>query len=143
MSFHIAYTEGIFEGEGLFVREDEKDKAIWVTELLAPLLNQSVRLALVQAPPGKIDPEKWGGGCCLWQSKGYCPAGHHQDPYFLLNFAFEGVLSKTGDTFHITVFDGSVKTLPLPQMEGHYGRLAVATLLDVEKMRDALHAKGV
>lgn len=48
----------------------------------------------------------------------------------------DGVLR--ADPWRVEKFDGTVATVPFRGMEGHYGRLAAATMVDVEKMREAL-----
>lgn len=106
---------------------------------LEPLVGQRVRLAMHHLPPSlaDLDESKWGGGACLWQPHP-CPAGHHERPGFLLNVTGDGVLRHEGGKWHLDRLDGTRLDLPFHLMAGHWGRLAAAPILEVDKMRDTL-----
>ena len=123
-TFRTALLEGIFyEDDGKIVT----DKGGSVEDLLAVHF----------VPQLPIDPDKWGGGCCLWQPRP-CPAGHHEHPDQILNISVRGVLSHTGGHWHIDQMDGKRVEIPLVLLDGHYGRLAAASIFDVQKIRESM-----
>jgi len=132
MNFKAVLLEGVFGDSPKGVCASGKA----VADELRPLVGERIRFAMHHLPPNltHLDISRWGGGSCLWQPAP-CPAGHHQDPGWLLNVTEEGTLD---DQWDIHRLDGTVFRLPLELMVGHYGRLAAATLFEVEKMRDAL-----
>ena len=69
-----------------------------------------------------------------------CPVGHDRHPDRMLTFHLEGVLRE--DPWSIEKFDGSVVPIPFRGMPGHYGRLAAATIPDLERMKEALSKFG-
>ena len=112
-----------------------------VTDILDPLLGKQVQVAAHYYPPNGpegIDLGKWGGGCCLWEPYGWCFAGHHEDPQFLLNVSHMGTLAKNAEGYYLIAFDGSWQHLPFSLLVGHHARIAAATAIDVEKMRQSL-----
>jgi len=113
--------------------------------VLSVLEGQRVKFAAHHLPPTtQPDPSKWGGGCCLWQPSGKCPAGHHERPTWLFNISLEGVLIRTGEAWSVESFDGKTTALSLREMlVGHHARITSATLLDVEKMREAVESKNM
>jgi len=135
--------------EGVFYKTDSRllcasDRGVVdVNAMLSPLQGQRVRLAAHHLPPNPPDPTKWGGGCCLWEQTGRCPAGHHARPTWLFNLSHEGILVQDGATWVVESFDGTRTPFRLEEMlVGHQARVAAATVLDLEKMRDALGAAG-
>lgn len=142
MEFQVVLVEGVFDQQGgeYLVRSDAVSPAKSVHDELKPMVDTRIRVALHHLPPDLGDLEgKWGGGSCLWQPSP-CPAGHHERPGYLLNVTGEGILrySEQRRLWRIDRLDGSNFVLPFELMVGHYGRLAAATLLDIEKMRDEL-----
>lgn len=128
----------------MFYLDHESDKALTVktetgamrvSDIMQPLENSDILLAVHYMP--KMSPEtglEWGGGCCLWQPFKWCPAGHHDDPTFLLSFSERGCLTKHGDKWSIMTFDGAFKTVPFDLLEGHEARIAAVTLVNWESM---------
>jgi hypothetical protein len=136
--------------EGIFYEDDARrllcDTGRGVKDVrvdLRALLGQRVRIAAHHLPRDP-DPLRWGGGACLWQPSGRCPAGHHDRPTWLYNFVAEGVLDETEDVFRVEGFDGGVVEVALATMlPGHHARVAAATVLSAEAMREALDASGM
>lgn len=118
-------------------------------DTLKPLIGRRVQLAFHHVPNMPIDPTRWGGGCCHWESYGRCPFGHHQEPTKLFNLAASGVLvydldhTKASGGWWLEQFDGTRVMLPFAHvLPGHYGRVAAATLDAVDDMRSALEQLG-
>ncbi len=109
-----------------------------LSQTLDPLIGKQVNIAFHHTPPMPPDPTKWGGGCCYWQSYGWCPAGHHEQPGLLLNVTGEGVLQVNDGVYSVKGFDGTVQDLPLHNLIGHEARVAAATMMDINKMRESL-----
>jgi len=151
--FHIVILEGLFyiSGVGELCVEKETGAKVIVADHLQPMIGERVRFALHHIPPAKIDESKWGGGCCHFQPS-ECPVGHHNNPAWLLNVSGEGYLQRKYQPnaqgsergpWRLTQFDGTDLELPLEGLVGHDSRIAVASVLDVEKMREALEGQGV
>lgn len=134
--------EGVFyQKEGHLVA-DRNGQSMVVGETLGPLVGEEIQIALHHLPPFPPNPKLWGGGCCLWQASGCCPAGHHRDPGLLLNVSGTGVLRQAEDRWWLDKFDGTEMTLPLQLLEGHSARVVAATTFSVEAMRGTLAAQG-
>ena len=126
--------------EGLFYRRDgiiTTDKGVALFEQLEPLVGQDIHLAVHFLPSDPPNPERWGGGCCMWQPS-QCPAGHHEHPDRLLNLAVRGVLGRDGDQWWIDQFDGKRVQIPFTLLDGHQGRVAAASVFDVQAMQESL-----
>lgn len=129
--------------EGLFYIQDGKistDRGDFLYEHLEPMVGQDIQLALHFLPPTPPDPDRWGGGCCMWQPA-ECPAGHHEHPDRILNIALRGVLRHEGDQWSLDTFDGKQVVLPFALLDGHHGRVAAATVFDVQAMQESLAEK--
>jgi len=127
MHFEAAFVEGVFYidhemGGGLHIRSSKGVEK--VSDLLQPLKDTKVQLALHYLP--SMTPDRWGAGCCYWEPFGKCPAGHHNDPTFLLHFAESGILTLHEDKWSIQT-DSSIKAVPFDLVEGHDARLVVVT----------------
>jgi hypothetical protein len=142
-NFKAVLVEGLFHETdlGYVIQPDGYGPQKAVEDELNPLVGQRVRLAMHHLPPNLNNPDesKWGGGSCLWQPH-RCPAGHHDRPGFLLNVTGDGVLRRDADRgrWHLDLLDGSRLDIPFHMMVGHIGRLAAATLVEVDQMRDSL-----
>ena len=139
--FRILLIEGIFyinDGR-LTAKKDGDSNIIDVVEALTPFVGTEVQFAVHFLPPMPPDPKRWGGGCCLWEPSGKCPAGHHEQPGLLLNVSGRGVLRQGPDTaWWLDVFDGSRMELPLLLLDGHAARVASVSVFDAEKMKESL-----
>jgi hypothetical protein len=126
--------EGLFYiSEGKLVTEDGDD----LYEQLVPFVGQDIQLAMHFLPPNPPDMTRWGGGCCMWQPA-ECPAGHHDHPDRLLNIALRGVLGRDVDRWFIDTFEGNQVDLPFALLDGHHGRVAAATVIDMQAMQESL-----
>jgi hypothetical protein len=118
----------------------------FIKDALDPLLNQSVQISLHYYPPNGpsgIDLQKWGGGSCMWEPYGWCIAGHHENPHFLLNVSDKGLLTKKDGEYQLKLFNGTTISLPFSKLVGHHSRIVAATHMDVEKMREALSSHDI
>lgn len=152
--FHAILLEGLF-----FLAEDRHFRDILVQTptgiqplyaALCPLIGQRVYFAVHHVPSDPIDPSRWGGGSCLWQPAARCPFGHHEHPTRLFNLTAQGMLTYAFDPdtnsegWSIACLDGSRVVLPLATcLPGHTARVAAATVLSVEQMRDSAGAAGM
>jgi len=134
MEFHAVLLEGLFftSPEGDLQVQTETGENIPVRDRLVPLVGQHIQLAVHHVPSGGIDLAAWGWGSCQWKPAD-CPAGHHKKPGFLFSFAGNGVLEQ--DPWRL----GSTH-IRFSMMPGHYGRLAAATIPDIESMKDEMAA---
>ena len=138
--FDTILIEGIFyrdETSSLMARAPE-GKVSAVDQVLGRLENLEIQFAMHHLPEMPLIPDRWGGGCCMWQASGKCPAGHHENPSFLLSIAGRGVLRRQEDGWHLATFEGEDISIPLHQMEGHMGRIAAVTIIDLNKLRDSI-----
>ncbi len=136
MGFNVVLLEGVFSGPHLTVPGGSVDDAI------AEFVGTRVRLAAHHLPADPVDPTRWGGGSCTYQPDP-CPFGHHDDPTRMYSYSGEGVLDRDGRDWTITRFDGTVDRVGVRALVGHRGRVAVAPVVDVDAMRDAVAASGV
>lgn len=135
--FQVILEEGLFyeQEDILFVEHDGGTRSA-LPVVLAPLVGRRVQFALHHLPPDGLQPERPGAGSCRFPEGRGCPVRHDQHPDRLLAFHLDGVLKK--DPWRLEKFDGTEVVIPFGGMPGHYGRVAAATVLDVEAMRDAL-----
>jgi hypothetical protein len=116
---------------------------------IRPFLDGRVQIAVHQLPNMPPDLTRWGGGSCLWMGAGLCPFGHHKEPFRLFNVSGDGFLrydldhGRSEGGWWLDRPDGAREILPLAMaMAGHRGRVAVATAMTVEQMRDAVMSSG-
>lgn len=133
MGARVEVLSGIFwkrNGTDLMLSPDEGD-AVVVFDALRPFEDTRVKISLHHWPE-TIQEGKWGGGCCLWQPAGRCPAGHHERPASLLNAGGQGVLRKVADGWVLEPDGGVPEPLPFHLLEGHRGRVIVVAVADLE-----------
>jgi hypothetical protein len=135
VGFNVVLLEGVFTGSSLSINGGT------VADALAQFIGERVRLAAHHLPADPIDPTRWGGGSCTYQP-GPCPFGHHADPTRMYSVTAEGVLSKDGNAWTLTRFDGTTVFVGLDALIGHRGRVACAPMFDVEAMRDSVMSSG-
>jgi len=137
MKFHAVLLEGLFfaSPQGDLQVQTETGEIIPVLDRLLPLVGQQVQLAVHHLPSGGVDPSAWGWGSCQWKPA-ECPAGHHTRPNFLFSFSGNGVLLQ--DPWRLDLSDGGTSPIDFAVMPGHHGRLAAATVPDIEKLKDEL-----
>ena len=129
--------------EGLF--RSDKEGNVWVdqpyhngdilaiTALLPNLVGHHVQFAMHQTPVMPFDSTLRGLGSC--HVEGICPCGHDDGYFNLYNIVANGTLR--ADPWRIEQFDGTTVDLRLDLMVGHDGRLACASITELEKMREA------
>lgn len=162
--FHAILLEGVFylgdepypdvNGEtregytDLLVPHRDGPKSVY--DELLPLVGSKVRVAAHHLPMLPIDPARWGGGCCMFQEMGHCPFGHHEHPGRLFNVSEEGILvydidhSRSEGGWWVERFDGTRVPLPLAHaLVGHQSRVAAATALAIDEMKDAVAESGM
>ena len=138
-NFNTVVLEGVFyrDADGFLTVQTEQGNQ-FVDYTLHQFENQEVQLAMHHLPKIPLIPDQWGGGCCHWQASGKCPAGHHEHPSFLLSVSERGILRHVLDKWFLETFEGTKVILPLHLMEGHTGRLAIVTIVNLEKLRESL-----
>jgi hypothetical protein len=164
--FQALLLEGIFyqdDDHGLMVTPD-KGPPVRVIDALMRLNERNVQISAHHLPVMPPDPTRWGGGCCFWEqgragqfkaygsdTEPFCPFGHHHEPTKLFNLVAQGILHYKGEFYPsedrvvIHQFDGTevdFKTAFQSYLPGHRGRIAAATVVDIEKMREALLKSG-
>lgn len=111
---------------------------------LHALEGQRVRIAAHYLPVSPPDMSRPGAGSCLWPI-GKCPAGHQTRPDWLFAMTGEGILSyKSKGLWVIEGLDGQEQQIPLGTLlPGHQARVAAASLLTIEEMRDTVTRAGL
>lgn len=136
----LSYKERFesIDAERLLVEQEGKP-TLRVVDYLRPALGQQVVFAMHHVPV-VMNPFEWGGGNCKWQKEGWCPAGHHLDPWYFFNMTENGVLEESGGIWRIRdwLVHEKIAEIPFHKMVGHFGRIASATVLDAQKMADDL-----
>ena len=136
-NFQVLLVEGRFyEDESGVGVETDSGLHLSVSKILQPLAGERIQLAVHHLPPDGIQPGKPGAGSCLYPGGYGCPVHHDRVPDHLLSVHAEGVLRE--DPWRIEKFDGSVVSLPLWCLPGHYGRIAGSPVIDIEAMKDQL-----
>lgn len=116
---HVTQLRGVFYKEhGRLFVADEIGRTFDVHQSLEPYYGKEVELRAHHRPREPLMPDRWGGGCCFWQSSGSCPFGHHNDPSGLFVVGGKGVLRYDGDWY-------LGESLNLRMLEGHRGELVV------------------
>lgn len=140
--FQAALVEGLFFWEnGTIHIEKDGGERVALATVLQPLVGHRVQFALHHLPPHGLQSDQPGAGSCRFPGGVGCPVQHDQHPDRMLAFHLEGVLQ--ADPWRLLKFDGSIVAVPVQGMPGHYGRVAGATVIDVDAMRDALNRKGL
>ena len=143
MAFKSVLVDGVFykKDSVLLVKRDDNPEPTVVDDELEKLIGQKIQITVHHWPPTPVVSDRWGGGCCMWEQKGECPAGHHKNPAYLLNFSASGVLRHTDSKWWMEVEKDTIETIPLDMMEGHIGRIVAVTLIDASTFADDLDFK--
>ena len=128
--------EGIFyeEGDDILVQMDKHPQPVVVREALTPMIDQEIHLVAHHFPAEPLDETRWGGGCCMWESVGKCPAGHHKDHTYLFNLTAQGILCY--DPIKGWTVDG--QPIDLRMLVGHRSRIVVVVKFNLDKMKASL-----
>lgn len=105
------------------VDEDHGDQKL--EDELRAMTGGLVQAFLHHAPPEPHDPNRWGGGCCLWESSGKCPSGHHDRKGYLYEVTGTGQLVERGEKWFIERDSQSDLPIYLDMLEGHRCRVSV------------------
>lgn len=138
MDFISVILEGVFyrktSSNDVWVADQVKGD-VCVLDELSPMEGRLIQASMHHKPQNPIQP-RWGGGCCLWQPSP-CPAGHHEDPSYLLNVMGRGVLEIGQGGYCLLQADYGDIDLPLHLMDGHYGLLVAVTIIDSDPVGDS------
>ncbi len=120
----VLIIEGVFylNTDGHICSED----GVVLDDAMAPFEGRSVVATVHHLPP---DPPTsgWGGGSCMWQPAGKCPAGHHDNPSWLHHVSVTGPLKRTADGWLV-----GGKSLQLELLDGHRSRVALVEVFNPE-----------
>jgi hypothetical protein len=119
----------------------EKATTKRVVEVMKPALGQNIIFSMHHVPV-VMNPFQWGGGNCIWQPEGWCPAGHHLDPLCFFHLQETGILGIEEGVWGLRTFMGKWVPISFHSMVGHFGRIASATVLDAERMKEELLSMG-
>lgn len=125
----VFYQEG---AEGAFMVADEFDGTQSVQDRLTPFAGQTLRVLAHHRPREPLLKDRWGGGCCLFEGSGTCPAGHHADPHYLYTFNAVGLLTFSESRWAVQTEKGQ-KELDLSQLVGHRSQI---TLINMPNLAD-------
>jgi len=139
-AFHVVLLEGVYATQNNARVVVGDSSTTDVVEEFRRLTGREVKVLLQHVPP-VVYSDRWGGGSCLWEGSGNCPAGHHLNPGFLLNVDLDGVLEEdeVSGTWSVRSATES-HILPLSMLEGHHVRVVVVPLPDLEAMKASLEA---
>lgn len=140
MAFKSVLVDGVFyvKDSVLLVKRDDNPEPTVVADELEKLLDKKIQITVHHWPPNPVVEGRWGGGCCMWEQKGECPAGHHKNPAYLLNFSAAGVLRHTDTKWWLEIDENTIEAIPLELMEGHIGRIVAVTLIDAKTFAEDL-----
>lgn len=138
MGFQSVIIDGLFyEKDGqILVKKDGDIDPVVVEEVLKPLIDRRIQITIHHWPPEPINEKHWGGGCCMWEPTGKCPAGHHENPEYLLHMVGKGMLRTSDNGWLLEFDDHTFESLPFDKMVGHLGRLVAITLMDESTFAD-------
>ena len=115
------------EGEG------KKD----LESILSPYIGENISFA-AHHTVNPDTPLLKGFGSCLAEGNSWCVFEHHKHPSRAFSFNTEGVLRQEDHHLYVEKFDGRKDFIPLFMLVGHRGRIAAATVFDVEKMKETV-----
>lgn len=132
MEFRVLNLLGVVyrhdDGALHIVDEDKGDRNL-MDELRA-MTGGAVEAYLHHAPPDPPVTSRWGGGCCMWESTGRCPAGHHERKGYLYEVGGRGQLAERDGKWFLD--RDSKDDLPIffDMLEGHRCRVSVIPQVD-------------
>lgn len=139
--FRVILLEGLFYAlDGRMRVEESGGRHVSLDEVLQPVSGSNVLLVLHHLPQEEVDPSRPGAGSCRYPGGRGCPAGHEHHPDRLLTFRMEGALR--GDPWRIEHTSDTTCAIPFVGMPGHYGRLAITTVVDLADLRKKLSTLG-
>ena len=125
---------GVFyEEDTRLMVADEYDGAQDVLEVLEPLMRYELRILAHHRPVEPVDEERWGGGCCFYESSGFCPFGHHEDPANLYTFNAVGKLRVEGQKLFVDDGEESKECL-VHFLVGHRSQIVITSIPDLDEL---------
>lgn len=128
----MVMLEGVFKQVDGQTQVQRGDQTLAVEAALASLVGHHVQFAMHHVPTLPFNPSLRGLGACHVEGK--CPVGHDDGNFDLYNVVGNGVLHQ--NPWRIEAFDGSVTEIDMNSMVGHTGRIACASLTELEKLRE-------
>jgi hypothetical protein len=127
---------GVFyRGEdGCLMVADELDGTRAVEAEVAHLEGREVRLLAHHRPVEPHDAARWGGGCCMHESAGRCPFGHHEEASRLYLFNEVGTFRIEDSRWMV---GGETPTECLVDfLTGHRSQIVITSIPDLEKIEE-------
>lgn len=132
----------LYEGEfkatddgSVWVDQPNRDgESVVIQTALKQLVGHHVQFAMSHLPEMPVDVSKRGLGSC--HVEGVCPYGHNSGNLGIYAVTANGVLHES--PWRIEGFDGTVTEIRFEWMPGHAGRIACASLSELEKLRDSV-----
>ena len=132
MELKIVSCEGVvYKKDDSYLIADTLKGDTDISSLITPLVSFSrVEFLGQHFPELPLQMERWGGGCCMWESIGNCPTKHHERPGYLFEFKETGKLEEKDGGW---VING--RHIPLELFNGHRCRIIVVPVLNVEDLK--------
>lgn len=111
---------------------DEFDGVQDVLKAFEPLMKDEMRLLAHHRPLEPMDQERWGGGCCYFETTGKCHFGHHDNPLSLYSFNYAGKMRVEGTEIYIDTAEGEAKQCFVEFLVGHRSQIVVTTIPNLE-----------
>jgi hypothetical protein len=126
---------GVFyrDPEGGLMVADEFDGTRDVGAEAAGFVGQEVRLLAHHRPIEPHNPSRWGGGCCMHETVGRCPFGHHEDAAQLYTFNQAGLLSIKDGRW---VVGGDLTECFVDFLVGHRSQIVLTSIPDLEAIEE-------
>lgn len=133
---HLIVLSGVFymDDADLMVA-DEENGAVRISDALSEVKGKLVSFVAHHCPPDPPDESRWGGGSCLLERTGYCPAGHHERPRWLYEHSATGRLEESESGWWLTKPGGERVQVVLSLLVGHHGQVVVTALPDIESLQ--------
>jgi hypothetical protein len=119
---------------------DRNGNLMTVTASLQALIGHHVQFAMSHLPSLPLDSTRRGLGSCNW-GDAPCPFGHTVDMFDIYTVTAQGTLEHDPtqtNPWSIVSFDGTTTEIRLDWMVGHNGRIACASITELEKLRESV-----
>ncbi len=102
-----------------------------LSDFFRPFQDKTTVIKAHHWPEEPYDKDRWGAGCCLLESSGVCPAGHHKHPAYLFSWSFEGIFREKGiGDWWLEPKTGDPQPFPLGMLLGHRVRIVAMVVSD-------------
>lgn len=134
MEFRVAnYIGVIFWKEGWKLADEVKGEIDLDAEFQA-MSGGTVEVMLQHAPPNPHVTGRWGGGCCMWESSGKCPSGHHERHGYLYSVRGKGKIERKDksvrDGWYLDRQDEPLLAFCMNMLDGHRCSVSIVPALD-------------